>query len=288
MENRRGFTIVEMLVAIAIVGVMLALLIPAVMRAREAATKTKSMNNLKQCAIAIHHFSDAHNGQCPSLGGAPPNVSESLFFAILPYVEEENYYTGVKAGTLPNSSFHSVKMFLSPADPTIDFAHTENLSSYAANAMCFDRLATYPENFPDGTSNTIGFAEHYAFRRGGTQFCWFFPQAVAFPDGLIAHRASFAEFHASPPGLYGIVPPDIYPVTAGDPPVSTGSAPGLTFQAAPPVSNYDPRLAQTPHRGGMLVAMMDGSVQTLSPGIDATVYWALVTPEGRENFQAPW
>ncbi len=217
-----------------------------------------------------------------------PNPNESLFFALLPYVEEENYYNGIKAGILPNSSAHTVKLYISPADPTVNLTHADNCASYAANAVAFDRRSSLPASFPDGLSYTIALAEHYAFKRGGTQFSWYTTYSDALGDGIVEHRASFAEFHAGPASPLGTVPPDVYPVTTGNPPVTTGSVPGLTFEAAPPVSNYDPRLAQTPHRSGMLVATVDGSVHSLAPAVDPTVYWAMVTPDGREDFQLPY
>ena len=76
----------------------------------------------------------------------------------------------------------------------------------------------------------------------------------------------------------------------------------MTFQVAPrfggsngllteydgplaPPGWCDPALAQTPHRGGMLAAMGDGSVRTISPGVDVAVYWGAVTPAGGEATQ---
>src|SRR4029078_12398608 len=79
----------------------------------------------------------------------------------------------------------------------------------------------------------------------------------------------------------------IYPVTKGLPPMSVGSLPGKTFQIRPctrpaeQCGSWEPcntDLAQTPHPGGMLVPMADGSVHTLAPKVSEQTYWALVTP----------
>jgi prepilin-type N-terminal cleavage/methylation domain-containing protein len=92
--RRSGFTLIELLVVIAIIGVLVALLLPAVQAAREAARRAQCINNLKQLGIAMHSFHDA-NGHLPSsnrpsgLTTAPRVAGMTL---ILQYMEQNNVY----------------------------------------------------------------------------------------------------------------------------------------------------------------------------------------------------
>jgi prepilin-type N-terminal cleavage/methylation domain-containing protein/prepilin-type processing-associated H-X9-DG protein len=87
--RRRGFTLVELLVVIAVIGILVAMLLPAVQAAREAARRMQCSNNLKQIGLALHNYEGVH-GRFP-VGSVQSNFISPLV-GILPFVEQANNY----------------------------------------------------------------------------------------------------------------------------------------------------------------------------------------------------
>lgn len=84
---RQGFTLVELLVVIAIIGILIALLLPAVQQAREAARRMQCTNNMKQMALAMHNYHDAYE-RMPPFAVQDRNNRWSWAALILPYIEQ--------------------------------------------------------------------------------------------------------------------------------------------------------------------------------------------------------
>jgi prepilin-type N-terminal cleavage/methylation domain-containing protein/prepilin-type processing-associated H-X9-DG protein len=92
-SRRNGFTLVELLVVIAIIGVLIALLLPAVQAAREAARRMQCSNNLKQLGIAIHNYHDTFD-HLPG-HGTGPNQNRTAFIAMLSFFEQTARYSEI-------------------------------------------------------------------------------------------------------------------------------------------------------------------------------------------------
>ncbi|MCI0380128.1 MAG: DUF1559 domain-containing protein [Gemmataceae bacterium] len=273
--GRSALTLVELLVVIAIIAILIGLLLPAVQKVREAASRIESMNNLKQIMLATHEFSNINRGYLPSIDGwnqGSMSYETSLFISLMPYLEQGTIYARFRSvyGEGSAGSEYVIRVYLSPADPTLP-GEPMGLASYAANAIVFAPRSTFRQ-ISDGLSNTITFAEHYSFNCGGfTTFGWSRNENLTLPN-LVFRTATFANKAAG----------DVYPVTLANPPITRASIPGLTFQTAPTQKNCDPRIPQSPHPGGMLAAIADGSVRVLGRGMSESTFWGAVTRSGGE------
>ena len=99
MTARHGFTLVELLVVIAIIGILVALLLPAVQAAREAARRSTCINHLKQLGLGLHNYHDAHKNFPASVRFDPSqqpltsvNYRTNWVIAVLPFIEETTLY----------------------------------------------------------------------------------------------------------------------------------------------------------------------------------------------------
>ena len=168
---KHGFTIIELLVVIAVISLLIALLLPAVQSAREAARRLQCSNKLKQIALALHNYHDAHNrfpaagrgyGMCVGIPASGQVKNSNGLVSLLPYLEQGALYSqfrldeafadhnqnssGVLVGNpvLNGNAALSEKMlpiFLCPTDATSD-AQRPLVGSFYGPAPGFTGAAT--------------------------------------------------------------------------------------------------------------------------------------------------
>jgi prepilin-type N-terminal cleavage/methylation domain-containing protein len=163
--RRNAFTLIELIVVIAIIGVLIGLLLPAVQAVRAAAARTQSANNLRQMALAMNTASLNYSSQLPpSVGYYPKNgaVLGTVFFHLLPFLEEENIYNAYASQPFSSALLQTnIKTFLAPLDPSNTGG---GLTSYCANGLIFQTGGlNIPAAFTTkGTSKTVTFMERFA------------------------------------------------------------------------------------------------------------------------------
>jgi prepilin-type N-terminal cleavage/methylation domain-containing protein len=170
---RRGFTLVELLVVIAIIGVLVALLLPAVQSAREAARRTQCTNNIRQVALAVHNFHDTNNTVPPCVSATPVPGTPALpggfgpgwgfIPRILPFMEQKALYDIVAANNfLTNTCCNSMTLIHNakignltcPSDP-LGAGKADNRG--LPNGSCNDGsgVATFSGAIANGTAQVI-------------------------------------------------------------------------------------------------------------------------------------
>jgi len=311
---RRAFTLIELLVVIAIIGVLVALLMPAVQKVREAAGRTQTANGLKQLALACHSYVDAHN-RLPPLGQGGeiviPNgptfttLDVSILGHLLPFVEQSGIVQqaiaqGIAAGE--TWAYLPVPIYNSPLDPTGQSGLGPGgygASTYAASYQIFGGgiavrtpyvydnasppvpISIYtntrdlsPKSFPDGTSNTLIFTTRYTFCGNNG-------------GGTLWASIQLNPIWPPPSTLtYGPYFAFYTYATGGFIPDAKGV--GVTFQVAPQQADCVPDYAQSFTSTGLQVAMADGSGQTVNPGVSGLTWRNALLPDDGNLLGNDW
>ncbi len=299
-----GFTLVELLVVIAIIGILVALLLPAVQAAREAARRMQCTNNLKQIALSLHNYHDTHKmfpyGHRGG-GGTYPfycHNRDTWFHRILPFVEQGATYDAYEAdcanvSATTSNHVHNISAsqpfvriplagFMCPSDPASPgFADTASdrwggnylgcigngtLSTGTGNGMFGYETSTRMASLIDGTSNTMMLSESVQRVRVPTVFSW--SCAGCYWIGGAHGEVTFTA-HEGPNTK---VPDQNY------------ACKSTSVPQAPCTVNTSTRynFTRSFHPGGVSMALADGSVRFLSETINLATYYALATREGGE------
>jgi prepilin-type N-terminal cleavage/methylation domain-containing protein/prepilin-type processing-associated H-X9-DG protein len=273
--RRAGFTLIELVVSIAIIGVLAALLIPAVQSSRDAARRTACKNQLRQLGLALHMYHEVHRCFPPGsyvMGPSFPIQSGWGWGAmILPYIEQNAIYKqidfclGTGLGGNLQLIAQPIPMFRCPseigvdsisckpiADPPFQVASGNYCGSEGVlSSMSSIRIA----QITDGTSQTLMLGERLV-QPGG-------PTSLAFTSAWCGQIAFADEYDLR-------------------------SVPYLLPDANHPIngSPVDPLCFGSRHPLGANFVLADGSCLFLNNSIDSQVFTALGTPNGGEAVNA--
>ncbi len=289
-KRDKGFTLIELLVVIAIIGVLVALLLPAVQKIREASDRMKCANNLRQIGQAITNFHSQarHFPQFRIDYNRTTNISKTLWWNIRPYLEQGNV-TDITLSHLP-----AVPLFLCPSrrTPAVSAGAVDYVGFYDTQLRAIfsghvgDTYSNDDGHYltlgdlarADGASNTILLAHKGKDLRdynngptgNGHDMYWV-------GSGSVGNPIDFAGLFrlTSSPQRDGIDPtPDsVY--------LGSGCFFANLQQVNPPINQYPTcRLSNTitgsPHVGSMPVLFADGAVHNIRYGITQSVYEALI------------
>jgi prepilin-type N-terminal cleavage/methylation domain-containing protein/prepilin-type processing-associated H-X9-DG protein len=297
-----GFTLVELLVVIAIIGVLIALLVPAVQSAREAARRTQCRNNLKQIGLALHNHLDAR--KCLPAGYTSTVTLDlddggpgwAWGARIMPYIEQSALYKLVDSAVPVEGvaamavRMNSVPTFICPSDDQfqelvdVPAKKTTGIlcqmagSSYIGSAgtvrptckVCRDKFdGVFGRNkqiedreIVDGFSNTIAVGERA--HRISTGTLW-----GVVPDSKLLDRQQEGKYAAGPAYVLGTTFADKFNIEEG---------PMDAFDHAVMLSYAESFGSE--HPGGCHFAFCDGGVRFVYDDIDARVFNALATRDG--------
>jgi prepilin-type N-terminal cleavage/methylation domain-containing protein len=288
-----GFTLVELLVVIAIIGILIALLLPAVQAAREAARRSQCNNKHKQIALAMHNYHDVHKSFPYGWGMEVTGCThrrDCWYQRILPFIEQKPYSDKYEADKT-EYVFYIVKdiqgvvvdTMMCPSDPSgpaYGGGGTDNgfQGNYAVcagggtgtttidmNVVKNDPGGLFGQNSAygfrdclDGSSNQLLLSE--GIIRGKTGACW--GELGGYWGG--APHGSYAFSSAEPPNT--TVPDRVYScksTTWPKAPCENGNAGGLSGRW---------NFARSYHPGGVIAALADGSVRFVSETVDRTTW----------------
>jgi prepilin-type N-terminal cleavage/methylation domain-containing protein/prepilin-type processing-associated H-X9-DG protein len=294
----RGFTLVEVLVVIAIIGVLASLMLPAVQMARESARRTQCQNNLKQIGLAVQSHHDARK-QFPMGRNRFDQFAVSWSFFLLPYIEESAIYASFDPNARVDEDSNAeamrtpIEIYACPsrrsaaADRNFDnndsppkVLGAATLSDYAANAGL-----EYDTGMVGGDASASVFGQ-YNRTDSGPIFSGSRINARQVTDGL-SNTIAVGERHLPPPPPG--TPPEMEHYTVGDTAAIPGDTPHTAFRGAGTglaegPDDPDRTKFGSAHAGKLVqFVFLDGHVRGLRPDVAIAVLKTLCTIGGGET-----
>lgn len=284
-----GFTLVELLVVIAIIGVLVALLLPAVQAAREAARKMQCGNNLKQLGLAMHNYHDAHRMLPPAglkkaaFGHLIPPRPASGFVSILPFCEESQIYDSWNFVFKPEESAN--KHFLLQILP-VHRCPSMQLGMQGSEATCGNEpvpssygMSSGTLNRVDANSSVLNIGHNGAFVMQGPGFFSVRLGKNAGGDGT-SHTLMIGELGFTLESVTGCYPGGMTQWAIAYPGTAYGSTGGVFNSRKVYAHEYE--AFRGDHPGGVNFVMLDGSVRFIEETISDQTLNALATRAGGE------
>ena len=309
--RRPGFTLIELLVVIAIIGVLIALLLPAVQQAREAARRAQCANNLKQIGLALHNYEATFRVFPPGRLNFPMVFSAQA--QLLPYLENEPVGTMLNFSVPPsftdggpltaNSTAGAavVRIFLCPSDLGQSPRPTYGPTNYVACAgsgvgdaasiktgdgLMYSGSAVRVRDVIDGLSKTAAFSETTLGTGGFPSSPSGSPKDSAFEVLELAGGTATTEVLCVPGGgiWSGLRGAKWLNGHYGDTMYNHYFTPNATnFDCGNASHNYGLTAARSRHSGGVDVLYADGSVSFVSDSVERAGWRALGTKAGGET-----
>ena len=305
-SRRRGFTLVELLVVIAIIGVLVALLLPAVQAAREAARRMKCQNNLKQIALSLHNYEDTFKKLPHGTPGCCTNNGDNWAVMAFPFMELKGLYDSMDHnGNLRNTPVNQaaarqkVPAFICPSDP---FATQPIMTRFAAHNVSPAHGLWYPVSMgpthmdqcpfcPNGTPSEGNYCcQGFNFGTGAGAGIPAGTFAGIFGRTTHAVRLSEVSDGLSNTFMVGETLPDqctFMGLFSLNFPLSGTTIPLNLMEKAVDSNWFRTCGFKSKHPAGANFALGDGSVRFVSQAIDYRLYNNLGTRAGGEQVSVP-